>query len=88
MAAERVILLLILSLTPLRRYEAADDKLVSWSYWEYKTFCRESNETLASDSQQGVWGSCHGFIQAGRRGLDQKGDHVSDQTEERTRTCV
>jgi len=42
-------------------YEAADDSLISWSYWEYKDFCRESDLTLASDSQQGVWGSCHGF---------------------------
>ena len=73
-------------------YEAADDKLVSWSYWEYKTYCRESNETLDSDSQQGVWGSCHGFIQAKEGQADgqavgqETGNHQDDQKRERTRT--
>ena len=65
-------------------YEAADDKLVSWSFWEYKTYCRESDETLESDSQQGVWASCHGFIQAlaGQSEVKETGG----QQDERTRT--
>lgn len=39
-------------------YQAADEKLQSWSYWEYKSFCRESNSTKNGLSQNGLWGAC------------------------------
>jgi endoglycosylceramidase len=38
--------------------EAADFHLQSWSMWEFKTFCKESNETLVSDSQSAAFGAC------------------------------
>jgi len=38
--------------------DEADQFLQSWATWEWKTFCRESNETNHSTSQNGVWGSC------------------------------
>jgi endoglycosylceramidase len=31
---------------------------LSWTLWEYKTFCKETAESLASDSQQAAFGSC------------------------------
>lgn len=37
---------------------AADTSLVSWTMWEYKTFCKETNETLNGDSQAAAFGSC------------------------------
>ncbi len=47
-------------------YDAADAEMTSWLQWEWKTFCRESNETLEDgyESQYGVWGSCKGFIKS------------------------
>jgi endoglycosylceramidase len=36
----------------------ADSHLLSWSMWEYKTFCRETEESLASSSQAAEFGSC------------------------------
>jgi len=36
----------------------ADEFLQSWAMWEMKTFCKESEESLVSDSQQAVYGSC------------------------------
>lgn len=38
--------------------DAADEALQSYATWEWKTFCRESNETVESPSQNAVWGSC------------------------------
>lgn len=38
--------------------DGADRFLQSWATWEWKTFCRESNQTNHSTSQNGVWGSC------------------------------
>jgi hypothetical protein len=35
-----------------------DEYMQSWAIWEWKTFCRESQETLTSPSQMGVWGAC------------------------------
>lgn len=37
---------------------AADQHLQSWAMWELKTFCKETNESLASDSQNAAFGSC------------------------------
>lgn len=36
----------------------ADKHLVSWTMWEYKTFCQETNESLSSNSQAAAYGSC------------------------------
>eukprot|EP00440_Ansanella_granifera_P001647 gb/GFBE01001775.1/.p1 GENE.gb/GFBE01001775.1/~~gb/GFBE01001775.1/.p1 ORF type:complete len:271 (+),score=45.53 gb/GFBE01001775.1/:1-813(+) len=38
-------------------FDAADAALQSWAYWEYKSFVREDSSTLASKSQNGVWGA-------------------------------
>lgn len=38
--------------------DTADKHLLSWTMWEYKTFCRETNETLNSNSQAAEFGSC------------------------------
>lgn len=38
--------------------EVADSRLQSWTMWEFKTFCKETAESLASDSQQAAFGSC------------------------------
>eukprot|EP01033_Poteriospumella_lacustris_P015444 gene15444-11044_t len=38
--------------------DAADAHLLSWATWEYKAFCRETTESLASDSQQADYGAC------------------------------
>lgn len=37
---------------------ACDFHRVSWTAWEYKTFCRESLQTKSGTSQQGEFGSC------------------------------
>jgi endoglycosylceramidase len=37
---------------------AADENLLSWTMWEYKAFCIETNETLNSDSQAAAFGAC------------------------------
>jgi len=37
---------------------AADQHLQSWAMWELKTFCKETNQSLASDSQNAAYGSC------------------------------
>mmetsp|Transcript_32558 Transcript_32558/g.54897 ORF Transcript_32558/g.54897 Transcript_32558/m.54897 type:complete len:600 (+) Transcript_32558:3-1802(+) len=37
---------------------AADRNLQSWAMWELKTFCKESNDSIASDSQNAAFGSC------------------------------
>ena len=39
-----------------RTAEAADHQLTSWTMWEYKTFCKETNRTLNSDSQAAAFG--------------------------------
>jgi endoglycosylceramidase len=39
-------------------FDAADEGLVSWAYWEFKQFCRDSNSTLKGKDQNGLWGSC------------------------------
>lgn len=39
-------------------FDAANDQLQSWAYWEYKGFCRETTETRASPSQNGAFGAC------------------------------
>lgn len=36
----------------------ADEYLQSWAMWEMKTFCKETDASLASDSQQAAYGSC------------------------------
>jgi endoglycosylceramidase len=36
----------------------ADQHLLSWTLWEYKTFCRETEATLNSNSQAAAFGSC------------------------------
>lgn len=38
--------------------DGADRYLQSWANWEWKSFCRESNQTKNSTSQNGVWGAC------------------------------
>lgn len=38
--------------------DACDSHLQSWTMWEYKTFCKETEETLNSDSQAALFGSC------------------------------
>ena len=38
--------------------DVADFHQVSYTLWEYKTFCIETNETLNSDSQAAAYGSC------------------------------
>lgn len=38
--------------------DAADFHQVSWTMWEYKTFCKETTETLNGDSQAAAFGSC------------------------------
>ena len=38
--------------------KAADDYLLSWGVWEWKDYCRETNETLASPSQYAAFGAC------------------------------
>ena len=35
-----------------------DRFLQSWATWEWKTFCRENNETIHGDSQWAEYGSC------------------------------
>lgn len=37
---------------------AADGSLLSWIMWEWKDYCRETPETLASKSQWAEWGAC------------------------------
>ena len=37
---------------------AADSLGVSWMQWEWKAFCKETNETLGSTSQNASWGAC------------------------------
>jgi endoglycosylceramidase len=37
---------------------AADEHLQSWAMWELKTFCKETNQSLSSDSQNAAFGSC------------------------------
>jgi endoglycosylceramidase len=37
---------------------AAEQHLQSWAMWELKTFCKETNQSLASDSQNAAFGSC------------------------------
>ena len=39
-------------------FDAADQRLQSWAYWEYKSFCREDNNSQVSQSQNGVYGAC------------------------------
>ena len=36
----------------------ADKYQLSWANWEYKTFCKETPESLASNSQAAAFGSC------------------------------
>jgi hypothetical protein len=36
----------------------ADGAGVSWAHWEWKDFCKETDETKASSSQFAAWGSC------------------------------
>eukprot|EP01040_Poterioochromonas_malhamensis_P004359 gene4360-4673_t len=36
----------------------ADEYLLSWMIWEYKTFCRETEASLSSNSQAAEFGSC------------------------------
>lgn len=38
--------------------DMADKHLLSWSCWEYKTFCVETPETLAGTSQAAAFGAC------------------------------
>lgn len=38
--------------------DVADNYGLSWTMWEYKTFCKETEASLASDSQQASFGSC------------------------------
>lgn len=38
--------------------DEADKYGLSWSMWEFKTFCSETAESAASDSQQAAFGSC------------------------------
>ncbi len=38
--------------------DAADTYVQSWAMWEFKSFCKETEETLNSDSQQAAYGSC------------------------------
>jgi endoglycosylceramidase len=38
--------------------DAADSHLLSWATWEYKAFCKETAESLVSDSQQASYGAC------------------------------
>lgn len=38
--------------------DAADAHLLSWASWEYKAFCRETDQSLQSDSQQADYGAC------------------------------
>jgi endoglycosylceramidase len=38
--------------------DMTDSYGLSWTMWEYKTFCKETAESLASDSQQASFGSC------------------------------
>lgn len=38
--------------------DEADKHLVSWSCWEYKTFCKETDKTSSSNSQAADFGSC------------------------------
>lgn len=37
---------------------AMDKHLQSWIMWELKTFCKESEESLSSDSQNAAYGAC------------------------------
>jgi hypothetical protein len=36
----------------------AEEHLQSWAMWELKTFCKETDQSLASDSQNAAFGSC------------------------------
>eukprot|EP01038_Epipyxis_sp_PR26KG_P011127 gene11127-14934_t len=38
--------------------DMADHHLLSWTMWEYKSFCKETNETIHSNSQSAAFGSC------------------------------
>ncbi|KAK3237149.1 hypothetical protein CYMTET_52756 [Cymbomonas tetramitiformis] len=38
--------------------DRADAALQSWVAWEWKSFCRETAETLAGESQWAAWGAC------------------------------
>lgn len=38
--------------------DACDNRRISWASWEYKTFCKETPESLAGSSQQAAFGSC------------------------------
>lgn len=38
--------------------QAAEAHLQSWAMWELKTFCKETEQSLASDSQNAAFGSC------------------------------
>jgi len=52
----------------IRICDAADRHLQSHSFWEWKTFCKETNETLNSNSSFAAYGACitgygsHDFI--------------------------
>jgi len=39
-------------------FDAADEGLTSWAYWEFKPFCREDNNTLHGKDQNSLWGAC------------------------------
>lgn len=38
--------------------DAADNHILSWTMWEYKSFCSETDATLSGTSQQGAYGAC------------------------------
>lgn len=38
--------------------DAADKYIQSWAMWEFKTFCKETEETINSNSQQAAFGAC------------------------------
>lgn len=67
----------------------ADAYMISWSTWEYKTFCKETsityNDTLWN-SQSGAWGSCktgvgdHNFL------FDNDGNQIDGTSRKLART--
>lgn len=45
-------------MTPKDVADSADAYLQSWATWEWKSFCRETNDTIKGKSQNAFYGSC------------------------------
>ena len=64
----------------------ADKYLLSWTNWEYKTFCKENEESINSDSQAAAYGSCKTGYGSHNWLYNDNGSIISDTAKKLART--